>query len=122
MVVWVAATTGIVLKTVFFESVPPWLGVVIYVGFGWFGLVSATRLLRSFGARFVAPLFYGALAYTGGAGMLGLLFSLGDPMLIPGVVGRHEIFHLAVLTGIAFHWQFVYRIADGTCCCEDPAH
>jgi hypothetical protein len=34
-------------------------------------------------------------------------------MLIPGVIGRHELFHLAVLAGIALHWQFIYRIASG---------
>ncbi len=115
--IWVAAVTGIVLKTVFFDGVPPWLGTVIYVGLGWVGLVSAIRLIRSFGYRFIAPLFYGAVAYTAGAGALGLLSVLGDPMLIPGVVGRHEIFHLAVLAGIAFHWQFVCRITKNP---EEP--
>jgi channel protein (hemolysin III family) len=116
--IWGAAVTGITLKTVFFHSVPPWLSVALYVGLGWVGLVSAIRLLRSFGYRFVAPLVYGGLAYTAGAATLGILSLLGGPMLVPGVVGRHEIFHLAVLAGVAFHWQFVYRIADGKHSCR----
>lgn len=111
--IWVAAVTGIVLKTVFFDGVPPWLGVLLYVVLGWVGLVSAIKLMRSFGFRFIAPLAYGAVAYTVGAGLLGLLSLLGGPMLIPGVIGRHELFHLTVLAGIAFHWQFIYRIASG---------
>ena len=35
------------------------------------------------------------------------------PVLIPEVVGPHEVFHLAVLAGIAFHWVFIRRIASG---------
>ncbi|MHC5004451.1 MAG: PAQR family membrane homeostasis protein TrhA [Planctomycetota bacterium] len=120
--IWAAAATGIVLKTVFFDGVPAWLGVSIYVGMGWVGLASAIKVVRCLGYRFVAPLAYGALAYTAGAGLLGLLSLLGEPMPVPGVVGRHELFHLAVLAGMGFHWQFIDRIADGRHCCSTPRH
>ncbi|MHC4947223.1 MAG: PAQR family membrane homeostasis protein TrhA [Planctomycetota bacterium] len=111
--IWAAAVTGIVLKTIFFDGVPAWLGVTLYVALGWTGIVGAIRLIRTFGWPLVTPLLLGAVGYTLGAGCLGLLSLLGDPMVIPGVVGRHELFHLCVLAGIAFHWQFVHRIADG---------
>jgi predicted membrane channel-forming protein YqfA (hemolysin III family) len=57
--------------------------------------------------RFVLPLVWGALAYTIGA----LVDFLSWPVLVAGVVGPHEIFHLAVIAGIAFHWAFIHRIA-----------
>ena len=28
-------------------------------------------------------------------------------------VGPHELFHMAVLVGIGFHWQFVFQFASG---------
>jgi predicted membrane channel-forming protein YqfA (hemolysin III family) len=35
------------------------------------------------------------------------------PVLVPGVIQWHEVFHVAVLVGLAFHWAFIYHIADG---------
>ena len=51
----------------------------------------------------------GAGAYTVGAGIEGI----GWPTLIPGAVGPHEVFHVAVLIGAAAHWRFVLQFADG---------
>ena len=105
--IWVAAIAGLTLKTVFFESTPPWLGLLMYLGLGWLGLISTVALARRFGVRFVLPLVWGALAYTIGA----LADFLGWPVPVPGVVGPHEIFHLAVIAGISFHWAFIRGIA-----------
>jgi channel protein (hemolysin III family) len=105
--IWVAAISGLVLKTAFFDATPPWLGLLMYLGLGWLGLISTVALARRFGVRFVLPLVWGALAYTIGA----LADFLGWPVLVPGVVGPHEIFHLAVLAGISFHWAFIRGIA-----------
>ena len=33
---------------------------------------------------------------------------LGWPVLIPGVVGPHELWHVAVLVALSLHWRFVY--------------
>ncbi|HYO25468.1 MAG TPA: hypothetical protein VEQ85_11035, partial [Lacipirellulaceae bacterium] len=35
------------------------------------------------------------------------------PVIVAGVVQWHEVFHLAVLVGLALHWAFIYSIADG---------
>ena len=107
--IWVAAIAGLVLKTVFFDTTPQWLGLLMYLGLGWLGLISTVALARRFGVRFVLPLVWGALAYTIGA----LVDFLGWPVLVTGVVGPHEVFHLAVLTGISFHWAFIRGIAAG---------
>jgi channel protein (hemolysin III family) len=107
--IWVAAIAGLVLKTVYFDATPQWLGLLMYLGLGWVGLVSTVALARRFGVRFVLPLVWGALAYTIGA----LVDFAGWPALVPGVVGPHEVFHLAVLAGISFHWAFIRGSAAG---------
>ena len=107
--IWVAAITGLVLKTVFFDSMPPWLGLAMYLGLGWLGLISTIALARRYGVRFVLPLVWGALAYTVGA----LADFLRWPTLVAGIVGPHEVFHFAVLAGISFHWAFIRGIASG---------
>jgi len=107
--IWSAAITGLVLKTVYFDAMPPWLGLMMYLGLGWMGAVSAAAIARRFGVRFVLPLVWGALAYTIGA----LADFLNWPVLIANVVGPHELFHLAVLAGISFHWAFIRGIARG---------
>jgi len=107
--IWGAAIVGLTLKTVYFDSVPLWLGLMMYLGLGWLGLISTIALARRFGVRFVLPLVWGALAYTFGA----VAEFLGWPVLVAGVVGPHEIFHLAVVAGISFHWAFIRGIAAG---------
>jgi channel protein (hemolysin III family) len=107
--IWGAAIAGLTLKTIYFNAVPTWLGLLMYLGLGWLGVISTVALARSFGVRFVLPLVWGALAYTFGA----LADFANWPTLIPGVVGPHEIFHLAVIAGVSFHWAFISSIASG---------
>ena len=110
---WSAAITGLTLKTVFFETFPEALGLSLYVGFGWLGMVSGGLLWRRFSFTFVKPLLWGGIFYTAG----GVFEFLRTPTLIPGVVGPHELFHVAVLIGMAFHWRFVYSFAEGESAC-----
>jgi len=107
--IWVLAVAGLVLKTVYFDAMPQWLGLLMYLGLGWVGLISTIALARRYDVRFVLPLVWGALAYTIGA----LVDFLEWPVLIAGVVGPHEVFHLGVVAGIAFHWAFIRGIASG---------
>lgn len=106
-IVWTMAVTALTLKTVFFDSMPEWAGLLLYLGLGWFGLVSGVALARRFGSWFIRPLVWSALAYTFGA----LMDFLHWPELVPGIFGSHELFHLAVLAGIALHWKFVLGLA-----------
>lgn len=107
LVVWVIAVTGITLKSIFFTDVPEWLGLIFYLGLGWLGSVSAILLYRRFAFSFIRPLVYGAIAYTVGA----LMEFTRTPVIVPGVIGPHEVFHIAVLVGIGFHFGFVARLA-----------
>lgn len=106
--IWVAAIMALVLKTVFFSGFPDTLGVALYLGLGWLGALSGFALWRRFGISFVSPLLWGAFAYTIGPA----IESVSAAVLIPGVIGPHEFFHVAVLIGLGFHWRFIYRLAD----------
>lgn len=107
--IWSAAGAGLFVKALYFDVMPEWVGLTLYLGLGWLGLISAAALARRHGWRFIQPVAWGALAYTAGA----LAEFQRWPVLVPGVVGPHEVLHLAVLMGIACHWAFIARIAAG---------
>ena len=96
-IVWSAAVSGIVLKLFFFADIPDWVSLVLYLGLGWAGLVSATMLYRAVGLKPLRPLIGGAIAYTLGA----ILEFAQYPTIYSGVFGPHEVFHLLVLLGVA---------------------
>jgi len=104
--VWTAALVGMVLKTVWFDTIPEWAGLSLYLALGWAGLISAIALYRLVGPTPLIPLIGGAFAYTMGA----LLEYAGIPTLAAGIVGPHEIFHLLVLAGVGMHWEYIRRI------------
>jgi hypothetical protein len=54
-------------------------------------------------------LLFGGIAYTLGA----IVLMLNWPILIPGVVGAHELWHFAVLVGLGLHWAFIFQFAGG---------
>lgn len=107
--VWAAAITGVTLKSIFFDEMAEWLGLLFYLGMGWVGGVSGFELWRRHGLPFIRPLLWGGLAYTAG----GVLEFLGWPVLISGVLGPHELFHVGVLAGAGLHWKFVSQFASG---------
>ena len=109
VLIWTTAITGITLKTIFFTGISEWLSLTFYIGLGWVGVLSGAVLYRRYGFAFIKPLLWGGLAYTIGA----VLEFARFPILIPGVIGPHELFHVAVLTGAGCHWRFVHQFADG---------
>lgn len=115
--IWTAAVCGIVLRTVFASVIPTWLGATLYLTFGWVALISIFMLWYRYGYRFVALVIYGGLAYTFGVLVEAAMAINGNIQPIPGVLGGHEIFHLAVLLGMTLHWIFIRRIATGSFPC-----
>lgn len=105
--IWALAIAGLTLKTVYFTEMPEALGLMLYLGLGWLGVVSWALLWRRFGLRFALPALWGALAYTLGA----LVDFQRWPVLVPQILEAHELFHLAVLGGISFHWMFIHSFA-----------
>jgi channel protein (hemolysin III family) len=106
--IWALALAGLTVKTLYFATIPEGFGLAMYLGLGWLGLASWVAIVRRFGFRFARLVLWGALAYTLGA----LTDYLRWPVPMPGLVGSHELFHLAVLAGLSFHWMFIRSFAS----------
>ncbi len=109
LLVWLVAIVGIALRTIFADSLPLSVGTCIFLLMGWGGAISAFTLWRQYGFQFVSPLLWGGLAYSIGA----LIIIFHQPVLVPGIVGPHELWHVAVLVGLGMHWSFVFSFASG---------
>jgi len=107
--VWSTAAAGITLRTIFWESLPAGVGTAIFLLLGWGGLISCIVLWRRYDFAFVKLMLWGGMAYTLGA----IVLLLNWPILIPRVVGAHEVWHVAVLVGLGLHWKFVFQFAHG---------
>jgi channel protein (hemolysin III family) len=106
--IWLIAIVGVTFKSIYFTQMPHTLGLAMYLGMGWIGLVSMVGLWRSRGFASIIPLLLGGLAYTVGA----LIDGAELPPLITGIVRSHEIFHIAVIVGLACHWRFIWGVAE----------
>lgn len=105
--VWTAAITGLVLQVIFFHSFPEWLGLTFFLGLGWVGALTGIKFHHLFQHKTVKYLLAGGLFYSIGA----IIDFLKGPVLILGVIGAHEIFHIFVILGALSHWVFVWRWA-----------
>ncbi|MSQ95783.1 MAG: DNA-binding protein [Gemmataceae bacterium] len=106
-IIWGAALVGITIKTLFFDRVPEWLGLSMYLGMGWFGAVIVFVAARGHGLNFVKPLLLGGLAYSIGA--VNEYFQYFN--IVPGVIQAHELHHVTVLIGAFAHWVWVWQFA-----------
>jgi channel protein (hemolysin III family) len=101
------AGVGIALNFLYFGELPEIAGLSFYIAMGWVGGYSGYALYRRYGWGFIRPLVWGGIAYTLG----GVAEFLRQPVLIERVLGPHELFHLAVLTGLGFHFRFAFSFA-----------
>lgn len=101
------AALGITFGSIYFDELPAYMSHAVFLAFGWLGLVSVIGIWRLKNAVSIKYLAYGGIAYTFGA----ILDWIKPPALIPGVLGAHELFHFAVLLGVAFHWHFLLQSA-----------
>lgn len=104
--VWALALCGVAEK-IFLgpEAVPEWLDVTLFLSLGWFGIVPARALVHTHGLRVVLWLPFAGALYSAGA----LCELFGWPVIIPGVFGFHEVFHLFVLAGCGSFFLFIRR-------------
>jgi channel protein (hemolysin III family) len=105
--IWSVAITGLVLEVTFFRDIPEWLSLSFYLGLGWLGILSGYKFSRHYGFHGAKLMVFGGLAYSFGA----VLEYLRVPILLPGIVGPHEIFHLFTIAGASFFWIFIYERA-----------
>jgi channel protein (hemolysin III family) len=108
IIVWVLAISGLVVKTIFFTTIPEWLGLSFYLGLGWMGLFMGYKLWQRYGFAFIRPLVIGGICYTVGA----IIEYQHKLIILTGILGPHEILHIAVLAGIGFQWWFIIKAMD----------
>jgi channel protein (hemolysin III family) len=104
--VWSYAAVGVLLQLIWFRVFSGVSGLVLYLGLGWIGVFSILKLGRQICYRAVRPMWYAGIFYSAGA----ILAAAGHPILIRRWVGPHEIFHGAVIVGVALHWVFIRRL------------
>jgi hemolysin III len=101
--VWVLALVGILSKVFFFERIPRWVSTVLYVLMGWLAVVVVVPLVHSVPLPGLLWLLAGGLLYTGGAAF----YAVKRLVIVPGVFGFHEVFHLFVSAGAAAHFVLI---------------
>lgn len=106
---WIIAITGITLRSVFYDSVPDWMGIGIFLLMGWIGAFSAVLLAKDYGNHALKPVIWGGVLYSIGA----IIDGMGWPIFIDKVWGPHETFHLFVLAALSVHWSFAAKVAEG---------
>lgn len=102
--IWSIAIVGMFIK-IFWMGAPRLLSTLIYVGMGWLSLIVFLPLLHAVGWGGFLLLLGGGIAYSVGA----LIYGVKKPNLtILKSFGFHEIFHVFVMLGTAFHILFMF--------------
>lgn len=102
--IWGIAIAGVFMK-IFWMGAPRWLSTTIYVVMGWLSITAFVPLMKAVGWDGFGMLLGGGIAYTVGA----LIYALKKPNLaILKSFGFHEIFHVFVMIGSAFHIAFMF--------------
>ncbi|MCO4793660.1 MAG: hemolysin III family protein [Bacteriovoracaceae bacterium] len=106
-IVWTLSITGLTLTAVFFDTIPEWLNLTFFLSLGWIGLFTLYHVYKIHSKELFLLIIYGGLSYSIGA----ICEFMRWPEVYPGVIGPHEVFHLFVLLGAAFHWRLIYKIS-----------
>lgn len=102
--IWLIAVAGVFMK-IFWMGAPRWLSTLTYVVMGWLSITAFVPLMKAVGWGGFGMLLGGGIAYTVGA----LIYALKKPNLaILKSFGFHEIFHVFVMIGSAFHIAFMF--------------
>lgn len=101
---WIVALGALVLKLVVWPMTS-WLSVLVYLTVGWVAAPGFFELVRVEGWPRLRLAMGGMIVYLIGA----VVFATEWPVLWPGFIEGHELFHGLVLVGAAGHFAFVYR-------------
>lgn len=81
------------------------LSTGLYLLAGWTPTLGLVGLIHAMGIRRLALFLGGGVIHTLGA----LMFALKWPVVWPGVIEGHEVFHVMVLLGVGMHYVFITR-------------
>lgn len=102
--VWGIALVGITLK---FAMPHPRTGlsITLQMVMGWSALIWLPWIQKSFGWGAVVLILAGGACYTVGT----IVFATKRPRLFPRIFSYHEVFHVLVIAGSAFHFWAIAR-------------
>lgn len=104
-IVWIMAAAGLFMK-LFWLTAPRLLSTAVYLVMGWVAVVAVVPLYRALSVSAFVLLLLGGLSYTAGA----VIYAAKRPRLFPPHFSFHEIFHIFVLLGSAFHVLFMFSL------------
>ncbi|MBT4791919.1 MAG: DNA-binding protein [Halobacteriovoraceae bacterium] len=106
--VLLVAIVGLTLQMIFFSTIPEWLSLMFFLSLGWMGVISMWMLKKFYSELNYSFLILGGAAYSIGA----VLEFVRWPVVVDGVIGPHEVFHVFVLMGAMSHWWFIHLVAS----------
>jgi hemolysin III len=113
---WGLTILGIAAKLTI-DSLGGWETAAMHLTVGWVCSIGIFAIAFSDHWRRLQSFVAGALFFTIGA----IVFATDWPVVWPGIVEGHEVFHVLVLAGEAFHFYFVYHYCTcPTAFCEPP--
>lgn len=96
--IWALVLAGVLV--LWLVASPPYPVIVaIYIGLGAFGLLGVRYYVRGAGRRALPLMIFEPAIYIAGA----VCDVIQKPVIIPGVIGPHEIFHLTDILGTFAH-------------------
>ncbi|PJI07454.1 MULTISPECIES: PAQR family membrane homeostasis protein TrhA [Clostridium] len=101
--IWAVAILGIVLKLVWFNA-PRWLYTLFYIAMGWLVVFAFAPISKIMALPGIVFMVLGGIVYSLG----GVIYALKWPIRNGKYFGFHEIFHIFVMAGSAFHFIMIY--------------
>ncbi|MBA3654631.1 MAG: hemolysin III family protein [Actinobacteria bacterium] len=106
VLVWAAATVGILLR-MFWLHAPYPVVAVVYVVVGWMAVLDLPAFVHALSGIELALFALGGVLYTVGAAV----YAVHKPNPWPATFGYHEIFHGLVVLAALAHYVAVYSLA-----------
>jgi hemolysin III len=103
--VWFWAALGITIQLTC-EPLPSWLSTGYYLAMGWGALFCYSEVARRLSHRAMLPIVVGGVLYSVGA----LFNLLHRPVLWPGVIQSHELFHFFVVAASLLHFYYILTV------------
>jgi hemolysin III len=103
--VWFWAALGITIRLIC-EPLPSWISTGYYLAMGWGALFCYFEVSRRVSHRAMLPIVAGGVLYSVGA----TFNLLHRPVLWPGVIQSHELFHFFVVAASLLHFYFILTV------------
>lgn len=101
---WLISMAALALKMIYWPM-SLWMSALVYLTVGWTAAASVLHALRHVAWDELRLLIFGMAVYT----LAAVVFATEAPVVWPGVIEGHELFHLMTLAGAAAHFQFIHR-------------